>query len=498
MDDGMSRRTFLKAAGASVVGAMAAPLMSSASAEEAPQIILDGKSKFSGTAFTRALDNDWTYIGVSDRRTALFENVYPIPRGVSYNSYLLMDDKTVLMDTADRSVGGQFLENLIAALGGRQLDYLVVQHMEPDHCAMIPEVLRLYPNAKIVCSALAMTMIGQFFDFDASKYGMTVKEGDVLQTGNHSLCFIEAPMVHWPEVLMTFDINAKTLFSADGFGSFGALNGNLYADEVNFETEWIADARRYYTNIVGKYGLQVAAVLEKAAPIGIERICPLHGPIWRENIGWILDKYVKWATYEPEDKEVAVFYGSIYGGTENAANLLAAKLSQLGLKHVNVYDVSKTHVSELIAESFRCSHLVFASITYNMNVFTPMKNFINDLAAHNLQNRHYALIENGSWSPVAAQHMQAILDGMSGLKQIGDTVTIRSTTNTASGEALTKLAETIYADVTGEVVVAEAAEEAPAAAWKCNICGYVYEGDPLPEDFKCPLCGVGPDQFTKI
>ena len=370
MEEGLSRRTFLKAAavGTMTLAAMGKMGILTAMAESddsgAPVAAgFDGKTKFAGVHNIRMVNDDLVYLGVSDRRLELFENVYPIPRGISYNSYLLLDEQTVLFDTVDRSVNGQFFENLAYALHGRKLDYFVVQHMEPDHCSAISEVLQRYPEAKILCSEAAAKMITQFFSLDITSRGYIVTEGMELSAGKHKLVFLMAPMVHWPEVMMTYDATDGTLFSADAFGTFGALNGNLFADEVNFETEWLADARRYYTNIVGKYGQQVQDVLAKAATVQINTICPLHGPVWRDNLPWIIEKYDKWSSYTPEDQgAVMVVYGSVYGGTENAANILAGKLSEGGVRNVAVYDVSKTHVSELIAEAFRCSHIVFASI----------------------------------------------------------------------------------------------------------------------------------------
>ncbi|MDO5298916.1 MAG: MBL fold metallo-hydrolase [Clostridia bacterium] len=446
----------------------------------------------------RKVTDDLVYLGVSDRRIELFENVYPIARGISYNSYLLLDEKTVLFDTVDRSVTGQFFENLEYALDGRKLDYLIVNHMEPDHSSAIAQVVHRYPEVKLLCTELAVSMIAQFHEIDIAKHGYTVTEGMELSTGRHRLIFTMAPMVHWPEVMMTYDATDKILFSADAFGTFGAPGGNLFADEVNFETEWLADARRYYTNIVGKYGPQVQDVLAKAAALDISMICPLHGPIWRENIGWFIDKYDKWSSYTPEEDAVLVVYGSVYGGTENAAGVLASKLSEGGARNVTVLDVSKTHVSELIAESFRCSHIVLASMTYNMGIFTPMKNFLLDLQAHNLQNRSYALVENGSWSPASGRLMQEILDQMPGMKQIGSTVTVRSTTNEESYASLCALAEEIIASLHGTLSDAPLTQAPAAAKWRCTVCGYVYEGDSLPADYTCPLCGVGADKFEQI
>ena len=502
MSQELSRRDFLKTTAAGAVGVMAMSAMGafpSARAEETEQVATEQFSRFSGVHNVRKITEDLIYLGVNDRRTELFENVYPIPRGVSYNSYLLLDEQTVLFDTVDRNASAQFFENLTCALNGRKLDYFVINHMEPDHCSAISEVLHRYPEVKLLFTRAAAPLITQFFGFDPMQHGYAVKEGTELSTGRHKLVFIMAPMVHWPEAMMTYDATDKVLFSADGFGSFGALDGNLFADEVNFETEWIADARRYFCNIVGKYGPQVQAVLAKAATVDIQMICPLHGPIWRENLGYILDKYSKWSSYTPEDPDgVMVVYGSVYGGTENAASVVASRLSMGGLRNVKVYDVSKTHVSELIGEAFRCGHIVLASITYNMGIFTPMKNFIMDLAAHNLQNRTYSLVENGSWSPVSGMMMKELLDGMAGMRQVGETVTIKSTTDAASYEQLTALADAVLADVAGLAApIAAEAQAAEPTRWVCSICGYVYEGEELPEDYKCPLCGVGADKFMK-
>lgn len=498
MDKGMTRRGFLKTAAAGAAGVAARSMMGGVAVAAAEEDDFDGRRKFAGVHNVRRISDDLVYLGASDRRIELFENVYPIPRGVSYNSYLLLDEKTVLFDTVDRAVAGQFFENLAYALDGRKLDYFVINHMEPDHCSAISEVLVRYPEAKLIYSTTAAKLIEQFFGFDPAEYGYAVDEGVELATGRHKLVFVMAPMVHWPEVMMTYDATDKVLFSADAFGTFGALDGNLFADEVNFETEWLADARRYYCNIVGKYGSQVQAVLAKAATLDIQTICPLHGPIWRENLGWFLGKYDQWSRYEPEDEQgVMVVYGSVYGGTENAANIVASRLSEGGVRNVRVYDVSKTHVSVLIGEAFRCSHIVFASITYNMDIFTPMKNLLTDLAAHNVQGRKVALIENGSWSPVAASLMQERLAQMKDMELVAEPVTIRSTTNEESLAQLNALADQVLASVLGGAAVAAApAQEAAQEKWVCTVCGYVHEG-PLPEDFKCPLCGVGPDKFVK-
>ena len=390
---------------------------------------------------------DLYYVGASDRRLALFENVYPIPRGVSYNAYVLLDEKTVLLDTADWSVGERFLENLEHVLAERPLDYVVVNHMEPDHCATLGEVLRRWPEARVVGNAKTLTMIGQFFDLEVSGRGVTVKEGDTLETGRHTLTFLMAPMVHWPEAMVTYDVTDKTLFSADAFGTFGALSGNLFADQVHFERDWLDDARRYYTNIVGKYGPQVQSLLKKAAGVEIAAICPLHGPVWRKNAGWFIDKYQHWSTYTPEEKAVAIFCGSVYGHTENAVDILAGRLAEDGVENIAVYDVSHTDVSALVGEAFRCSHLVFAAATYNNGIFTPMENLLTDLKAHNLQNRTVALVENGSWGPQSGKLMGEIVSSMKNMTVLGETITLKSSVKPAQREALEALADTLAEDL---------------------------------------------------
>ncbi len=499
MSKEIGRREFLKAAVAGAAGLAAAGALGGAAfADEGGEAVkFEGKPKFAGIGSVRSVTEDIVYVGVSDRRIQLFENVYPIPRGVAYNSYVILDEKTALVDTVDRSVTGQFFENLTAVLDGRELDYLIVNHMEPDHSSAISEVLVRYPNAKVVCTMAASLILNQFFACDISDRGIFVREGDTLNLGRHTLTFVQAPMVHWPEVMMTFDDVSGVLFSADAFGSFGALNGNLFADEVDFEKDWLPDARRYYCNIVGKYGQQVQAVLAKAGTVPIKILCPTHGPVWRENLGWILEKYSLWSSYTPEENAVMVVYGSVYGGTESAANAVAAMISQKGVADVAVYDVSKTHVSELIGEAFRCSHIVLASITYNMGIFTPMKNFLLDLEAHNLQNRSFALIENGSWSPASGKQMKEILGRLASASFVGDTVTIFSSPSASDHEALAALADAVAASVLAGAELPAEETESAGAEWVCDICGYVYEGDELPEDFKCPICGAGPDRFTK-
>ena len=390
-----------------------------------------------------AIREDLFWVGGNDRRLALFENVFPIPRGVSYNAYLMLDEKTVLFDTVDKSVSGVFFESLAHVLQGRKLDYLIVNHMEPDHAATMDELVLRYPEVTIVTNAKALTMIGQFFTFDAKARCKVVAEGDTLSTGRHTLTFLMAPMVHWPEAMVTYDVTTKTLYSADAFGTFGALSGNLFADALDFEGEWLADARRYYTNIVGKYGTQVQALLKKASTVEIDMICPLHGPVWRSNIAWFLEKYQKWSTYTPEEDAVMIAYASVYGNTENAANILAAKLAERGVKKIAMYDVSVTHPSVIVAEAFRCSHLVFASTTYNAGIFCNMETALLDLAAHNLQNRTVAILENGSWAATSGKLMTEILSKLKNITFLGDKLTIRSSLKEDQLAALDALADAL-------------------------------------------------------
>ncbi len=376
---------------------------------------------------TRKITADLSWIGASDRRLALFENVYPIPLGVSYNSFFLKDEKTVLLDTVDSAVAEQFFANLKHVLNGRNLDYMIINHMEPDHCSQIARVIALYPEVKIVCTAKTKQMIEQFFALilPTEQY-ILVKDGDILPTGKHELTFVSAPMVHWPEVMVTFDKTDGILFSADAFGTFGAINGNIFADEVNFERDYLSEARRYYCNIVGKYGPQVQMLLKKASALDIKMICPLHGYIWRENIAYLVEKYSKWAAYEPEEKGVVIAYGSIYGNTENACEILAAKLAEKGVKNIKMYDVSVTHPSYIIAEAFRVSHLIFAAPTYNAGIFVNMENLLRDITAHNLQNRTVALIDNGSWAAMCAKQMKEELEKLKNIEFSEPIISLKS------------------------------------------------------------------------
>lgn len=392
---------------------------------------------------TKKINEDLIWVGANDRRLELFENVYPIDRGTSYNSYLVKDEKTVLLDTVDKNVSLQFFENLEYALEGRKLDYIIVNHMEPDHSATLQELVRKYPEVTVVCNKKTVLMIKQFFNFDIDDRVQIVVEGDTLNTGKHTFTFVFAPMVHWPEVMVTYDITDKILFSADAFGTFGALTGNIFADEVDFERDWLDDARRYYTNIVGKYGSQVQSLLKKASNIEIKMICPLHGPVWRKNISWFVDKYQKWSSYTPEINSVLILSGSVYGHTENAAEILAAKLCDLGIKDIKFYDVSKTHPSYIVADAFKYSHIVIASATYNAGIFTPMETVLLDLKAHNLKNRTVGLIYNGSWVPVTEKVFAGIFENMSGIKMMENSVKMMSTLKSHQEEEINAMAEEI-------------------------------------------------------
>ena len=391
----------------------------------------------------RNVTEDLFWIGANDHRLALFENAHPIPNGVSYNSYVLLDEKTVLFDTVDWAVCRQFLENLEHVLSGKPLDYIVVNHFEPDHGASLEEVILRHPEATIICSTKAVNLIKQF-NIAVNKDFDTVKEGDTRCFGKHTVAFVEAPMVHWPEVMVTFDTTNGVLFSADAFGSFGALDGKLFNDEVNFDRDWIDDARRYYTNIVGKYGVFVQKLLTKASGLDIKMICPLHGPVWRNNLEYFIDKHDKWSKYEPEEKGVLIAYASMYGNTEAAAQCLAAKLVEKGCTNVKVYDVSNTHVSQLISESFKLSNIVLASVTYNTGLFPAMLDYLEDMKALEVQNRTIALMENGSWGPRAASHMTNFINNnLKNMTLLEPKVTIKSAGKDSDVQNIDALADAI-------------------------------------------------------
>ena len=386
----------------------------------------------------KSITDDVKWVGGNDRRLSLFEGVYKVPTGVSYNSYMIMDEKTVLMDTVDKSVCGIFFDNIEHLLNGRPLDYVVVQHMEPDHSATLAELLMRHPETTVVCNGKTAAMMKQFLLCDLLSCSLIVSEGDTLSTGRHTLNFVMAPMVHWPEVMVTYDKTDKILFSADAFGCFGALNGAIFADEVDFENNYMDEARRYYCNIVGKYGTQVQALLKKAASLDISIICPLHGFSWRRNIASYIGKYLLWSSYEPEEKGVLIAYASVYGHTAGVADFIACALRDRGIKTA-VYDVSVTEGSEIVAAAFRYSHMIFASATYNAGIFIRMEELLRDLAAHNLRNRTVAFVQNGSWAATSGKLMREILSSCKDMTFLEQSVSITSSPSNeqlAQAEAL--------------------------------------------------------------
>ena len=375
---------------------------------------------------------DIRYIGVNDHDVDLFEGQYTVENGMSYNSYVILDEKVAVMDTVDAHFGVEWLQNLETELNGRRPDYLVVQHMEPDHSANIAVFMETYPEAQIVSSAKAFVMMQQFFGTDFPEHKVVVGEGSTLKLGRHTLTFVTAPMVHWPEVIVTYDSTDKVLFSADGFGKFGALD---------VEEDWADEARRYYIGIVGKYGAQVQALLKKAAALDIALICPLHGPVLNENLGYYLDKYNTWSSYAVEDEGVVIAYTSIYGHTKEAVEELAEKLNQRGCPNVVVADLARCDMAEVVADAFRYSKLVLATTTYNATIFPYMQSFIDHLTARNYQGRTVGMIENGAWAPMAAKVMKKMLETSKNLTYTDTTVTVKCALNDASRAQIDALAD---------------------------------------------------------
>ena len=427
------------------------------------------------------ITNDIRYVGVNDHEVDLFEGQYVVPNGMAYNSYVILDEKVAVMDTVDRNFTHQWLDNIQNTLAGRKPDYLVIQHMEPDHSANIANFLKVYPEATVVSSAKAFTMMKQFFGDDYADRRVIVGEGDTLCLGKHTLAFVTAPMVHWPEVIVTYDSFDKVLFSADGFGKFGALD---------VQEDWACEARRYYIGIVGKYGAQVQALLKKAAGLDIQIICPLHGPVLTENLGYYLNLYDIWSGYRVESEGIVIAYTSVYGHTKEAVELLAEKLLSKGCPKVEIHDLARCDMAEAVEDAFRYGKLVLATTTYNGHIFPAMKEFIDHLTERNYQNRTVAFIENGSWAPTAGKEMRQMLEGCKNLT-LGSTVTIRSAMTFATLPQLDALAEELLHG-------GEKQEEAAKKGWVCGLCGYVYEGETLPEGFTCPVCHAGAEKFEPL
>ena len=398
----------------------------------------------------RNVTDNLYWVGANDHRLALFENCFPIPRGVSYNAYLLIDKKTVLFDTVDWSGCRQLMDNLEYVLGDKPLDYLVVNHLEPDHAASIEIVLNKYKDVKIISNEKAFMLMHQFGFPVGDHECIEVKEGDTYNFGKHTVTFVAAPMVHWPEAMVTFDTTNGALFSADAFGTFGALDGKLFADEVNFDRDWLDDARRYLTNIVGKYGTHIQFLLQKAGGIldQIKFICPLHGPVWRKDLMYFIGKYDTWSKYLPETKGVMIAYASMYGNTENAAQALATTLCAKGMTNVVLYDVSSTHVSTLISEAFKYSHIVLASVTYNLGIYPAMHNFLMDMKALNVQKRTMAFIENGSWACKSGDLMQAFAEkGLKDMNILSERLSLASSLREDKQTELDNLADALLASM---------------------------------------------------
>lgn len=460
---------------------------------------------------TMTVNSDIQYIGVNDHKIDLFEGHYIVPNGMAYNSYVIHDEKTAVMDTVDQNFTEEWMGNLKAALGDTKPDYLVVHHMEPDHSANIDTFVRAYPDAQVVASAKAFTMLDQFFPgLLAKDKRVVVKEGSVLDLGKHKLTFVAAPMVHWPEVMFSYDSTDKILFSADAFGKFGAND---------VEEEWACEARRYYIGIVGKYGKQVQNVLKKAAKLDIQTICSLHGPVLKGDLSEYLNLYDTWSSYRPESEGVLIAYTSVYGHTKKAVELLAEKLEEKGCPKVVVDDLAREDMAECVEDAFRYGKIVLATTTYNTGIFPFMREFIESLTERNFQNKEIAFIENGSWAPQATKVMQKMLEGSKDLRYCENNVKILSAMSDENRETIEKLAEELVTEPedgasagsgsgAGSASASSAgsdtgsgaasAGDKPRYGWVCKICGYIYEGDPLPDDFICPVCGRPASDFERI
>ncbi len=437
------------------------------------------------------ITTDIRYIGVNDHEIDLFEGQFDVPLGMAYNSYFIDDEKTAVMDTVDASFTQEWLDNLAAELNGRKPDYLIIQHMEPDHSANIQEFLKVYPEATVVGNAKTFTMIGQFFPEMPEFTKLEVKNGESLSLGRHELTFVFAPMVHWPEVMVTYDAADKVLFSADAFGKFGA-------NDVEDPEGWACEARRYYFGIVGKYGAQAQKLLQAAAGLDIQIICPLHGPVLSEDLEYYLNTYNTWSSYEPEDEGVFIAYTSVYGHTKEAAELLAAKLEEKGCPRVAIADLAREDMYECVEDAFRHSKLVLATTTYNAEIFPYMREFIGHLTERGFRNRTVGFIENGTWAPAANRTMKKMLEGSKDLTYLETEVTIRSAMRQEQRDAIDKMADELCG-CTGGVCAMPEAGEVRKTVWVCKICGYEaeVEGDELPADFVCPLCKHPREDFVK-
>ena len=426
------------------------------------------------------------YIGVNDHELDLFEGQYAVPNGMAYNSYAILDDKIAIMDSVDIHFTNVWLDNIKNALGERLPDYLIVQHMEPDHSGSIFRFMEAYPEAKVVASARAFAMMKNFFGTDFPDRQIVVGENDTLSLGSRTLTFVTAAMVHWPEVIVTYDSKDKVLFSADAFGKFGALD---------VEEEWVGEARRYYIGIVGKFGIPVQALLKKAAALDIRTVCPLHGPALTENLGYYIDLYHTWSSYAAEEEGVVIAYTSIYGNTRKAVEQLAEALRKNGCPRVVVHDLARCDMAEAVGDAFRYSKLVLATTTYNGGVFPFMQVFIDHLTERNYSNRTVAFVENGSWAPAAARVMKGMLEKSKNLTYTKTTVKILSALNGESSAQLIALAEELCCAAGAG---SEPVEQGTSKKYVCKICGYVYEGSELPENFVCPVCKRGAEDFEEV
>lgn len=423
------------------------------------------------------------YVGVNDHAIDLFESQYHVPHGMAYNSYVITDEKTAVIDSVDAHFTEVWLDNIRNVLGGKSPDYIIVQHMEPDHSGSLLRFIEDYPTTKVVASAKAFSMIQNFFSAVSPEQQVTVGEGDTLSLGKHTLQFIAAPMVHWPEVIMTYDSTDNVLFSADAFGKFGAQDA---------AEDWDDEARRYYIGIVGKYGMQVQTVLKKAAALDIQTICPLHGPVLSGDLSHYLDLYNKWSSYAPEDDGILIAYTSVYGNTRKAVEQLAETLKATG-RTVVVYDLARSDMSEAVADAFRYSQLVLATTTYNNDIFPFMREFIEHLTARGFCNRTVGIMENGSWAPSASRVIKGLLEKSKNLTLLEPVVTICSALNEESAKQLEQLAKALCKE-------SYAAKDNSSGKKKfvCKICGYVFEGEALPADFICPICKRGAGDFEEI